>query len=279
MQQAKSTGGGPRTTVGKAKASSNSVTHGLRSAGVLLPGEDEGQYAAHLEGVLRAFGPVSYTETHAAAVLAERMWLQDRWHRALRDDTVDEVQARVKASPEALRARQVDAAVVAFDTLKQALDTIDITEPDVIPDLVKFARAVVAVGREADLDVPALAAVAVAIDELVSANDGPDAAEKFGAFAVVVEDTRRTLGEMKNVADEKVKKLERLLMLSAIPRDDDVKRLSRYGKMIDASVDQQLAILGRLQAQRKAKVDGQAGGDSSLGRHDTPNEVRLRIVR
>jgi hypothetical protein len=275
MQKAKSPGG-PRTTLGKAKASSNSVTHGLRSAGVLLPGEDEDQYAAHLEGVLRAFGPVGYAEAHAVAVLAERMWLQDRWNRAVRDDTVEEVRKRVAGSPEAIRARQVDGAVVAFDTLTQALDTVDVTDADVIPDLVRLARAVLAVGREAELDVSRLAAVAVAIESLEGTTATP---EGLDVFAAVVDETRRTLGEMKSVADDKVKKLERVLMLSAIPNDNDVKRLSRYGKMIDASVDQQLAIFGRLQAQRKAKVDGQAGGDSSLGRHDGPHEVRLRVIK
>jgi hypothetical protein len=271
--------GGPRTTIGKAKASGNSVTHGLRSAGVLLPGEDEGEYAAHLEGKLQSFPPIGDAETHAVGVLAERTWLQDRWHRAVRDATVDEVRARLKASPEVIRARQVDAAVVAFDTLEQALDNIDITEAGVIPDLVKLARAVVAVGREADLDVCCVAAVTVAIDELDNATDGLTAVERFGAFAVVVEDTRRNLEEMKNVVDDKVKKLERMLMLSAMPNDDDVKRLSRYGKMIDASVDQQLAILERLQGQRKARVEGQTTGESSLGRHDGPHEVRLRVIK
>lgn len=276
MEEAKTTGGGPRTTLGKARASGNSVTHGLRSAGVLLPGEDEGEYAAHLEGVLRAFGPLGCAETHAVAVLAERMWLQDRWHRALRDDTVEEVRKRVAGSPEAMQARQVDAAVVAFDTLKQALDTVDVTDPDVIPDLVRLARAVLAVGREAELDVSRLAAVAVAIEGLEGTTVTP---EGLDVFAAVVEDTSRTLGEMKSVADDKVKKLERVLMLSAMPNDNDVKRMSRYGKMIDASVEQQLVILERLRGQRKVRGEGQTASDSSLGRHDGPHEVRLRVIK
>lgn len=269
---------GPQTTAGKAKASANSVTHGLRSVGVLLPGEDEAAYAAHLDALLQALAPVGYAEAHATAVLAERMWLQDRWHRALRDATVDDVRERLKTSAEAVRARQVDAAVVAFDTLKQALDTLDVAESGVIPDLVRLARAVVAVGREAALDVSALAALILAIDELDNAADGPAAAERFGAFAAVVEDTRQRLHELKSGADDKVKRLERMLMVSAVPRDHDVKRLHRYGKMIDASVDQQLGILARLQEGRKARR-AQDAGDGSLGRHDAPAEVRLRVIK
>lgn len=275
MQEAQSPGG-PRTTAGKAKASGNSVTHGLRSAGVLLPGEDEDQYSAHLEGILQAFGPVGYAEIHAAAVLAERMWLQDRWHRALRDDTAEEVRKRLASSPEAIRARQIDAAVVAFNTLKQALDSVDVAEPGVIPDLVRLARAVLVVGREADLEVSLVATVVVAIDGLERSMDG--AAAGLETFAVVVEDTRRTLRELKSVADDNVKRLERMLMVSAVPNDHDVKRLHRYGKMIDTSVDQQLGILARLQEGRKARR-AQDAGDGSLGRHDAPAEVRLRVIK
>jgi hypothetical protein len=277
MHEAKSSCGGPRTPSGKAKASGNSVTHGLRSAGVLLPGEDEDQYTAHLEGLLRALAPMGYAETQAAAVLAERMWLQERWHRALRDATVDEVRERLKTSPEAIRARQVEAAVVAFDTLKQALHTVDVAEPGLIPDLVRLARAVLVVGREAELDVSLVAAVVVAIDGLERSIDS--GTEGLEAFAAVVEDTRQTLQELKRVADDKVKRLERILMMAAVPKDHDVKRLQRYGKMIDASVDQQLAILERLQGQRKTRAEGQAAGDSSLGRHDGPHEVRLRVIK
>ena len=277
MKKAKVNRGGPQTTLGKAKASGNSVTHGLRSAGVLLPGEDEEQYAAHLEGVLQAFGPVGYVETQAA-VLAERMWLQERWHRALRDATVDEARDRLKTSPEAIRARQVDAAVVAFDALRQALDSADVAAADVVPDLVRLARAVVVVGREPDLDVSLVAAVALAIDELEGATDGPTRAVNLGTFAAVIENTLQHLGELKDIADDRVKKRERVLMLSAVPNDEDVKRLFRYGKMIDASVDQQLGILERLQCGRKARVEAQAS-DSSLGRHDAPHEVRLRVIK
>ena len=68
--------GGPRTAVGKARVSGNATTHGLRSTGVLLPGEDEADYVTHLEGVLQAHAPVGYSETQATAILAERMWLQ-----------------------------------------------------------------------------------------------------------------------------------------------------------------------------------------------------------
>jgi hypothetical protein len=254
------------------------VTHGLRSAGVLLPGEDEDHYAAHLEGLLRAMAPVGYAETQAVAVLAERMWLQERWHRALRDSTVDEVRERLQTSPEAIRARRVEAAEVAFDTLKQALDTVDVAEPGVIRDLVRLARAVLVVGREADLEVSLVAAVVVAIDDLERSTDRATPARSLETFAAVVEDTRQTLHELKSGADDKVKRLERMLMVSAVPREHDVKRLHRYGKMIDASVDQQLAILERLQQGRKTR-EAQTGGGSSLGRHDEPAEVRLRVIK
>jgi hypothetical protein len=276
MYRVKRACGGPQTPLGKAKASGNSVTHGLRSAGVLLPGENEDHYAAHLEGLLRALAPVGYAETQAVAMLAERMWLQERWHRALRDDTVDGVRERVKTSPEAIRARQVDAAVVAFDTLKQALDTVNVTEPGVIPDLVRLSRAVLAVGREAELEVSLVADVVVAIDGLETSIDS--ATVGVVNFAAVVGRTRQTLHDLKRGADAKVKRLEQMLMVSAVPRDHDVKRLHRYGKMIDASVDQQLAILERLQQGRKARR-AQDAGDSSLGRHDEPAEVRLRVIK
>ena len=98
-------------------------------------------------------------------------------------------------------------------------------------------------------------------------------------FAAVVENTRQKLQELKNVADDKVKRLERVLMVSAVASENDVKRLQRYGRMIDASVDQQLGILERLQRGRKARLESQDPADSSLGRHDAPHEVRLRVIK
>ena len=60
---------GPRTELGRARSSTNAANHGLRANGLLLPGEDEAAYVAHLEGVLAAVVPVGHAELHAATML------------------------------------------------------------------------------------------------------------------------------------------------------------------------------------------------------------------
>jgi succinate-semialdehyde dehydrogenase/glutarate-semialdehyde dehydrogenase len=71
----------------------------------------------------------------------------------LYDDFVDRFTAKILAAADDLSplsseaaaqnlARQVDAAVVAFDTLKQALDTVDVADAGVVPDLTRFALSV-----------------------------------------------------------------------------------------------------------------------------------------
>src|SRR5436305_15273178 len=57
---------GPRTDAGKAVAKMNAVSHGLRSAAPLVPGEDAADWEAHRAGVVAALAPVGALEAELA---------------------------------------------------------------------------------------------------------------------------------------------------------------------------------------------------------------------
>jgi len=65
---------GPRTEIGKAKASRNALTHGLTSTTKLLPDEDPEELATLTQGMLHDFNPLTTTETELVNQLIDFQW-------------------------------------------------------------------------------------------------------------------------------------------------------------------------------------------------------------
>lgn len=65
---------GPRTAAGKAVAKLNAVSHGLRSAAPVVPGERAKDWHDHKAGMLAALAPVGTLETELADRAALLLW-------------------------------------------------------------------------------------------------------------------------------------------------------------------------------------------------------------
>ena len=65
---------GPRTPEGRAVSALNGVSHGLRAATVVLPGESEDEWQAFLAKVLTTIAPVGAVETCLAERVASLFW-------------------------------------------------------------------------------------------------------------------------------------------------------------------------------------------------------------
>ncbi len=72
---------GPKTSEGKAISSQNARTHGLTSKKLLLPGENEEEFAELREGWLVQFPPESQAETAMVEQLARNDWFLQRAER------------------------------------------------------------------------------------------------------------------------------------------------------------------------------------------------------
>ncbi len=76
---------GPRTPEGKALVSQNAITHGLLARAGVLPGEEEHEFAAHREGLLKQLRPGAPLEEVLADRIVDLSW---RLQRAARDQEV-----------------------------------------------------------------------------------------------------------------------------------------------------------------------------------------------
>ena len=69
---------GPVTVVGKARASQNAIQHGILSAKLLLPSENQNEYAALLSQLQLELVPVGMLECALVERIAIAIWRQRR---------------------------------------------------------------------------------------------------------------------------------------------------------------------------------------------------------
>ena len=69
---------GPRSPEGKAVSSQNRRSYGLTGAFVVLPHEDENEYQALYEGLIREHQPATETEKVLVKKMAQHQWMADR---------------------------------------------------------------------------------------------------------------------------------------------------------------------------------------------------------
>ena len=281
MKPAPKTRTGPKTERGRDRSSANAVSHGLRSVGVLLPGEDEAEYVAHLEAVVVGLAPIGQAETHAAAMIADLQWRQRRWLRALDVATADDLEKRVKQTPEPAAVVLVDGALVVVKEMMDALEGSDGDLPDdAVNALVSGVNAMLPVLREAEHPrTTNVAALRVAVDALDCADGGHETGAAVATLREAGGAVHKALGERAEDAKHALEKVERLLAASAVPGGDDAKGLARYGRLIDVAVESQLRVLDALQQRRQRAERRPKGKPKSFGQGLAPPELRLRIVR
>src|SRR2546425_7115398 len=69
---------GPKTPEGKAAAAQNARKHGFAGATVVLEGEDQEAYDAHLDSYIARFQPIDQVEADTIRRAANSMWKYDR---------------------------------------------------------------------------------------------------------------------------------------------------------------------------------------------------------
>ena len=65
---------GPATSAGKAKVSSNRMSHGFRTNNMPLTNEDREAYTAHYEAYIARYSPLDQVNTALVGLLATNMW-------------------------------------------------------------------------------------------------------------------------------------------------------------------------------------------------------------
>ena len=69
---------GPTSPEGKANSSGNSLTHGLASGRIIIPGEDPAEFEALLSDLIKEHAPANETEFLLVQQMAQSWWLMQR---------------------------------------------------------------------------------------------------------------------------------------------------------------------------------------------------------
>jgi hypothetical protein len=126
---------GPRTAAGKAKSSSNALSHGILSRDLLLPDEDEGQWAELLAQLMTELQPVGTLEQILVERIAVAAWRQRRLVR------VETARIQVGQRPGMLeRMRTKDLVGANNDRLVERI-LVGRFDEDIIPLYAELAAA------------------------------------------------------------------------------------------------------------------------------------------
>ena len=98
--------GGPQTPGGKAISSQNALSHGLTSAKLVLPWENQADFNELLDGLVREHQPATTTEGILVREIAEQYWrlLRARNQEHAQLSRADEGLSRADQNPEAFLA-------------------------------------------------------------------------------------------------------------------------------------------------------------------------------
>ena len=126
---------GPRTAAGKTKSAANALSHGILSRDLLLPDEDEGQWAELLAQLMTELQPVGTLEQILVERIAVAAWRQRRLVR------VETARIQVGQRPGVLdRMRTKDLVGANNDRLVERI-LVGRFDEDIIPLYAELAAA------------------------------------------------------------------------------------------------------------------------------------------
>jgi hypothetical protein len=113
---------GPRTDLGKTRASMNALKHGITAQQIVVPGEDPAAFDQHLEQVRQALQPDGALEEQLAERIAVCMWrLRRLYNIEAGIFSLSALESRIAAERDLAEARERDAksATLNYFDLKE----------------------------------------------------------------------------------------------------------------------------------------------------------------
>lgn len=269
---------GPKTEAGKARAAVNAVKHGLAARGLLLPGEDQAEYKTKLDGIFTALAPQDDAEAELVALVGDDLWKLDRLARIEKGITLGRIEELLALTGTAEKAgvtvnaiHAVGAALTSwmaepiptekgpeflrrFRVMADALDLVENTVNAAPTDLMEAGHELLAQlhGRAGDARMP---------------TDLYRAAFDHGRQVMTL---LLDLGRAEDTTQDEVRAS---ISGIALPDEAELKKLARYRRMLEDSLQRRLAALDQLRKLTAGKVAGQNDVEKAK-----EYRVRLRVV-
>ncbi|MBE2254326.1 MAG: hypothetical protein IAE78_32665 [Myxococcus sp.] len=274
--RAKSTG--PKSPEGKLRSAMNAVKHGLAAKNLLLPGEDVESYESRLDGVFMALAPADEAQAQLAALIGDDLWKLarlDRIEQGIVLGRIEELLGLTHTSDAA--ARTTSALVVLGTALRQWEAQPQPTErnADFIRRLTAMSDAVDTVENLViDLPVELMSRCNELLARLhipIGGNVVP-----MDVYTEVFQAAGKVMGVLMNKGDQDEAaqgELRKAIATIALPNEAELKRLARYKKMLEDSLQRRLQTLEQL---RKLVVASPATAETTERAREY--RVKLRLV-
>jgi hypothetical protein len=269
---------GPRTEEGKLRSAVNAVKHGLSGRNLLLPGEDEAEYASKLDGIFVALAPRNDAEAEIVALVGDDIWKLGRLARVEKAITLGRIEELLNVTSSAHSCRlltdgisQMARAITAWEMepvplqrddeftrrvrmLSEAITYVEDRLPEISRDLVETCSQHLngVRGRKEDPAVYRQAYVEVA------------------HAARVLMATLLTQGDQLEATQQG---LRTAIATIALPDENELKKLTRYRRLLEDGLQRRLATLEQLRKLGGAIVRSEE--EKATARD---YRVRLRVV-
>ncbi len=269
---------GPKTEKGKLRSALNATRHGLAGRGLLLPGEDAQVYAEKMDSIFTSMAPQNDAEAELVALVADDLWKLGRLAKIEKGVTLGRIEELLALTGTAEKAgvtvnaiHAVGAALTSwmaepiptekdnefkrrFDAMVNAINMIEATVAGIPADLIETCNDLVArlPGVKGQTEVDQAAYV-----ELFEA-----ARQVMGLLL--------DRGQREDAAQDE---LRANISGIALPDEAELKKLARYRKMLEDSLQRRLAALDQLRKINASMVAGEA--DVERARE---YRMKLRVV-
>lgn len=269
---------GPKTEAGWARSAINAVKHGLAGRGLLLPGEDRGEYEAKLDGIFTALAPQDDAEAELVALVADDLWKLGRLARIEKGITLGRIEELLALTGTAEKA---GATVNAISTVGHALTSWAAAPipAEKGPEYVRRFRALADALDLVEATVRGVPADLMEVGhELLAQLHGmaADQALKPELYQAVFDHGRRVMtllldkGQAEDAAQDE---LRASIAGIALPNKEELAKLAKYRAMLETSLQRRLATLDQLRKLTAGNV-ADAGGAGKAREY----RVKLRIV-
>lgn len=268
---------GPKTDAGKWRSAVNAVKHGLLAKHLLLPGEDPQAYTQRMDAIFSALAPENEAEAELAALVGDDLHRLDRLARVEKGLTLGRIEELLALTGTAEKAT---VTANAINALGSAL-TRWCTAPTPTTTDAEFTRRL---GSMTEAVGFVEATVAAAPANLIEACDTllaqlqelENAPVPAGLYAKTFDAARVLLtflldqGKAEDAAQDE---LRAAISGIALPDEVELRKLGRYRKMLEDSLQRRLAALDQV---RKLRTDRRA--DPADIERAREYRVRLRVV-
>jgi hypothetical protein len=269
---------GPKTEKGKLRSALNATRHGLAGRGLLLPGEDQAEYGARLDGIFTSMAPQDDAEAELVALVADDLWKLGRLAKIEKGVTLGRIEELLALTGTAERAGVTSNAITGLGT---ALATWS-AEPIPVEKNTGFKRRFDAMVNAINLIEATVAGVPAGLiescNDLVARLHGLKGETEVDhtAYVELFEAARQVMGLLldRGHAEEAAQDdLRANIAGIALPDEAELKKLARYRKMLEDSLQRRLAALDQLRKLTAGKVAGEA--DVERARE---YRMKLRVV-